>query len=188
ASGSEASRSVAHLVLMDSKFSSMPSVVFEGRQAVNNIQNSCSLFLMKPIMTMVISLMIIVMSLFGSANLYPFEPMHLYIIEFFVIGIPAFLLALRPNSDLIKGKFIENVFKKSGAASIAMVLSVALVYIFAPIIGIYGNPFAITTVGMLNMTLTGLVALFVLCYPYDKISFTQFSHRSTQRFLHFLGY
>ena len=105
AAGSEAARSVAHLVLMDSKFSSMPKVVREGRQVVNNIQNSSSLFLMKTTMTVFTTLLMIIL---GQA--YPFEPKNLYIIEFLVIGIPSFVLALRTNHDLIKGRFIIFAF------------------------------------------------------------------------------
>ena len=138
AAGSEAARSVAHLVLMDSKFSSMPKVVKEGRQVVNNIQNSSSLFLMKTTMTIFTTVLMIILGL-G----YPFEPKNLYIIEFMVIGIPSFVLALRTNTDLIKGKFISNTLLKTIPSGIALSLSVGIIYLYA---GLKGMPFTVVEV------------------------------------------
>ena len=90
--GTDAAKTVANLVLTDNKFSSMPKVVAEGRQVVNNIQNSSSLFLMKTSMTVLTTILCLCMLV-----TYPFEPQHLYAMEFFVIGICSFLLALKPN-------------------------------------------------------------------------------------------
>jgi cation-transporting ATPase E len=178
AAGSEAARSVAHLVLMDSKFSSMPKVVKEGRQVVNNIQNSSSLFLMKTTMTIFTTVLMIILGL-G----YPFEPKNLYIIEFMVIGIPSFVLALRTNTDLIKGKFISNTLLKTIPSGIALSLSVGIIYLYAGLKGlpftvvevaegietVVGNPEVITLATM-AMTLSGVIALCVMCYPYTWIT------------------
>ncbi|MDD3831730.1 MAG: HAD-IC family P-type ATPase [Clostridia bacterium] len=163
ASGSDATRSVAHIVLMDNKFASMPSIVSEGRQVVNNIQNSSALFLMKTTMTVLVTIFTIC-----TLSLYPFEAMHLYGIEICVIGIPAFFLALRKNTDLIKGKFLSNVFVSTLPKGIALALSVIAVYLLAPVYGWDSN--AITTCAMLCMTYAGLVGLLTLCYPFNVIN------------------
>lgn len=174
AAGSEAARSVAHLVLMDSKFSSMPKVVKEGRQVVNNIQNSSSLFLMKTTMTIFTTILMIILG-----QNYPFEPKNLYIIEFMVIGIPSFVLALRTNTDLIKGKFISNTLLKTIPSGVALSLAVGIVYLYVGLNGvpltvdvggqITANPLVITLATM-AMTLSGVIALCVMCFPYTWIT------------------
>ena len=161
ASGSEATRNVAHLVLMDSKFSSMPSVVKEGRQVINNIQNSASLFLMKTIMTMLVTITMLILQ-----KDYPFEPKHLYMIEFFIIGIPSFFLALRTNTSLIKGNFLKSVFLKTLPIGLSLFISVALVYAFQDVLGMSVDQ--VTTVSMIAMTFSGSVGLMYLCQPFTK--------------------
>ena len=166
AAGSEAARSVAHLVLMDSKFSSMPKVVREGRQVVNNIQNSSSLFLMKTTMTIFTTILMIIL---GQS--YPFQPKNLYIIEFLVIGIPSFVLALRTNHDLIRGRFISNTLVKTIPSGLSLSLAVLIVYIYCSSNGmaISGNPVFVTMAAM-AMTLAGVVALAVMCFPFTKVT------------------
>ena len=170
AAGSEAARSVAHLVLMDSKFSSMPKVVREGRQVVNNIQNSSSLFLMKTTMTVFTTILMLILG-----QMYPFEPKNLYIIEFVVIGIPSFVLALRPNSARITGRFISNTLLKTIPSGLSLSLSVLIVYIYSTVNGIptAGETDVIAlfvTMAAMAMTLSGAVALAVMCFPYTWIT------------------
>ena len=170
AAGSEAARSVAHLVLMDSKFSSMPKVVREGRQVVNNIQNSSSLFLMKTTMTVFTTILMLILG-----QMYPFEPKNLYIIEFVVIGIPSFVLALRPNSARITGRFISNTLLKTIPSGLSLSLSVLIVYIYSTVNGIptVGETDVIAlfvTMAAMAMTLSGAVALAVMCFPYTWIT------------------
>lgn len=171
-SGTDAAKTVANLVLTDDKFGSLPKVVAEGRQVVNNVQNSASLFLMKTCMTVLTTITL----LFLPSYSYPFTPQNLYAIEFFVIGIPSFLLALKPNESLITGNFLKNTFRKTLPSGIAMYLSVACTYLFAGVMGLteVGGVYdanQISTVAMLAMTFTGVVGLLVLLYPYDKINF-----------------
>ena len=163
ASGSEATRNVAHLVLMDSKFSSMPSVVKEGRQVINNVQNSATLFLMKTIMTMLTTITMLILQ-----KDYPFEPKHLYVIEFFVIGYPSFCLALRNNNALIKGNFFKSVLSKTLPIGISLYLNVLLVYIFQGPLGL--SDAQVTTMAMMSMTFAGSIGLLWLCEPFTKIT------------------
>ncbi len=157
--GTDAAKTVANLVLMDNKFSSMPKVVAEGRQVVNNIQNSSSLFLMKTSMTVLSTILCLCL-----LTTYPFEPQHLYAMEFFVIGICSFLLALKPNHALITGKFIPNTLRRTLPSGIAMFLAVAMTYAFRGVLGLDSDQ--VSTVAMFSMTATGVVALWILLYPY----------------------
>lgn len=164
--GSDAAKTVAHLVLTDSKFSSMPNVVAHGRQVVNNIQNSSSLFLMKTSMTILTTI-----TLLFLPYTYPFQAKHLYAIEFFVIGIASAMLAvLKPNKNLIKGNFLKNVLSSTLPSGVAMYLAVALTYVFVAVCGIQLSAEQISTIAMFAMTFTGLVALLILLYPYDKFN------------------
>ncbi|MEG1528604.1 MAG: HAD-IC family P-type ATPase [Clostridia bacterium] len=163
ASGSEASHSVAHIILMDNKFSSLPKIVSEGRQVVNNIQNSSALFLMKTVMTLIVTLFTLVLGI----N-YPFEPMHLYVVDFCVIGIPAFFLALRPNKNLIRGKFLTNTLYSTLPKGIALGLSVIGVYAFNFIFNFDHD--SITTTAMLAMSYSGAIGLFALCRPFNLVN------------------
>ena len=92
ASGSEATRGVAQLVLLDSNFSALPAVVAEGRRVINNIERVASLFLAKTTYSVMLSLLTGVFAL-----AYPLRPIHLSILSWFTIGVPAFFLALEPN-------------------------------------------------------------------------------------------
>lgn len=100
ASGSEATAQVAQVVLLDSDFVHMPNVVLEGRQVVNNIQRSASLFLVKNIFSLL-------MAVFSAVLMftYPLEPSQISLVTGFTIGVPGFLLALEPTKDRIKGHF-----------------------------------------------------------------------------------
>ena len=162
--GTDAAKTVANLVLMDNKFSQMPKVVAEGRQVVNNIQNSASLFLMKTTMVVFTTILCLII---GKS--FPFQAQHLASAEFFVIGIASFLLALKPNKSLIKGKFIPNVLKRTLPSGAAMFLSVAMTYAFSGVLKL-ATPHEITTVAMFSFTFTGVAALLILLFPYDKIN------------------
>lgn len=162
--GTDAAKTVANLVLMDNKFSSLPNVVAEGRQVVNNIQNSSSLFLMKTSMTILTTILCLCM-----LQTYPFEPQHMYAMEFFVIGISSFLLTLKPNHELIRGKFVPNTLKRTLPSGVAMFLSVAMTYAFKNILCLTNDQ--VSTVAMFSMTATGVLALWILLYPFGWYNF-----------------
>ncbi len=161
--GTDAAKTVANLVLMDNKFSQMPKVVAEGRQVVNNIQNSASLFLMKTTMVVLTTILCLIIR-----QSFPFQAQHLASAEFFVIGISSFLLALKPNKALITGKFIPNVLKRTLPSGIAMFLSVAMTYAFSGVLGLTTSQ--ITSIAMFSFTFTGVAALLILLFPYDKFN------------------
>lgn len=108
ASGSDATRNVAELVLLDSNFASMPEIVLEGRRTINNIERSATLFLVKTIYASILAI------IFLFVNMpYPFMPIQLTLISTVTIGIPSFVLALEPNKERIKGKFLRNVISRA---------------------------------------------------------------------------
>ncbi|MBQ2711777.1 MAG: HAD-IC family P-type ATPase [Clostridia bacterium] len=164
AAGSEAARSVANLVLMDSKFSSMPKVVEEGRKVVNNIQNSSSLYLMKTLFTFMLTVFLLIMG-----EPYLFEPKHLTVLEICVIGIASFCLAFQPNKKLIEGNFLVNTAKMAIPSGIALFCSVAGWFFLDRYVYSISNE-QMVTLAMFSLTYSGLVALMHICMPFTKIS------------------
>jgi len=159
ASGSEATRNISNLVLLDSSFASMPSVVAEGRRVVNNIQKSSSLFLMKTIFTILISVLCLIF-----AKEYPFNTNQILMLESIVIGIPSFFLAMQANTERIKGKFLSNLLVKSFPGALILTLNVVACYVFDLFIGVGGQ---FETMASLSVTFTGLLILLKLCKPFD---------------------
>lgn len=123
ASGSAAARNVAEIVLVDSDFAHMPQVVAEGRRSINNLQRSASLFLVKTVFSAALAFVCIFMPP------YPFVPVQMSLLSATVIGLPSFVLALEPNHELVRGRFLANVLRRSLPASIVEV--VALVVLLA---------------------------------------------------------
>ena len=159
ASGSEATRNVSHLVLLDSNFNSMPSVVAEGRRVVNNIQKSSSLYLMKTLFTIMITILCLIFSI-----KYPFSTNQILLLEWCVIGFPSFCLALQPNTEKIKGRFLVNLIAKSLPGALIFVVNVVACYIFTQFTGC-ADQFA--TMGSLVLTFSGLLVLYNVCKPID---------------------
>ncbi len=160
AAGSDAARSVSQLVLLDSNFSSMPNVVAEGRRVINNIQKSSSLFLMKTIFAICISVFVLCMN-----KTYPFSPIQFILLETLVIGIPSFCLALQPNTNRIQGKFLSNVAKNTLPAGICMVCAVIFLYIYQMKTGISTE--VLVTMSSLAVLIVGFISLYKMCKPFN---------------------
>jgi len=118
ASGSEATRGVAQLVLMDSNFSALPAVVSEGRRVINNIERVAALFLAKTCYSVLLSIFTGVLAL-----AYPLRPIHLSILSWFTIGVPAFFLALEPNDQRVQEGFLRRVLGKAVPAGLVIALA-----------------------------------------------------------------
>lgn len=122
AAGSDAARNVAQLVLVDNDFAAMPKVVAEGRRSINNLQRSASLFLVKTLLSMTLAVVFVFLPW-----QYPFQPIQMTLISAFTIGLPSFVLALEPNKDRIKGRFLENVVVKSIPGAVCAVFAILIV-------------------------------------------------------------
>ena len=123
ASGSEATRSVAQLVLLDSNFSALPAVVAEGRRVINNIERVASLFLAKTVYSVLLS---VFTGVFAFA--YPLRPIHLSILSWFTIGLPALFLALEPNGERVSQGFLPRVLGRAVPAG--LVIAIATMGVF----------------------------------------------------------
>lgn len=162
ASGSDAAVQASQVVLLESNFACMPSVVLEGRRVVNNIQRSASLFLVKNIFSFLLSLFAVAFML-----TYPLEPSQISLISMFTIGIPAFFLALQPNQEVIKGHFLTNVLLKALPAGLTDVLAVGALVVFGKTFGV--NPTDISTAATMLLAIVGFMILFKICQPVNGI-------------------
>lgn len=126
ASSSDAASSVADLVLLNSDFSAMPQIVAEGRRVINNIQRSASLFLVKNVFSFMLSLISLI-----SASLYPLKPVQIALASAVMIGIPSFFLALEPNHEIVRGKFLRNVLFRAFPGALTAVVLVEWSLLFA---------------------------------------------------------
>ncbi len=160
ASGSDAAAQASQLVLLESDFSKMPDVVAEGRKVVNNLERSGSLFIVKNIFSLIISILFI---FFGLA--YPMKPAQISLISIFTIGLPAFFLSQMPNRDLIKGKFITNILLKALPAALTDVLVVCAMVYFGNIFNV--APTDIATASTILMSIVGMMIVFQICKPMD---------------------
>jgi cation-transporting P-type ATPase E len=166
ASGSEAARSVAQLVLLDSNFAAMPSVVSEGRRVINNIERVASLFLAKTTYSVILSLLIGVFALS-----YPLRPIHLSILSWFTIGLPAFFLALEPNDQKVKPGFLSRVLGRSVPAGVVIAAVTISVFAIVQLDDAIDDKHA-RTVAVLAAGSVALMNLYLVARPLNRLRAT----------------
>ena len=162
ASGSEASRNVAQLVLLDSDFAALPSVVAEGRRVINNIERAASLFLVKTSFSILLTLLLIILQM----N-YPFEPIQLTLISGLFVGLPSFFLAIEPNDSKVRGSFLSKVFKKALSAGFTVATMVTIICLVYRNVGIDVSA-QVSTMAFYVTSLTSFIVLMWVCIPYTK--------------------
>ena len=158
--GSDASRSVSNIVLLDSNFSAIIKVLEEGRRTINNIERSSALFLTKTIYATILTLIF----LFVSVN-YPFQPIQLSLTSAITIGIPSFVLALEKNNKRVEGNYLLNVISKSIPAALTIVINVVSVLLLTIIFHLTNSE--ISTLSVILVAFTGFLLLFKLCLPFN---------------------
>ncbi|MBS5588075.1 MAG: HAD-IC family P-type ATPase [[Clostridium] spiroforme] len=158
AAGSDAAKNVANLVLLDNNFSAMPHIVNEGRRVINNITMSASMFLIKTIFSIIISIATIFL---GQA--YPFEPIQLSLISTCGVGIPTFFLTYEANFEHVKGNFLSTVLEKSFPFALTIAIGAATI----TNIGLYldYNPLMLATICILFTGWNYLLALLKIYRP-----------------------
>ncbi|MBE7075740.1 MAG: HAD family hydrolase [Clostridiales bacterium] len=159
ADGSEVARNISHLVLMESNFSALPSIVKEGRKIVNNVQNSSVLYLMKTLFTIMLCVTTLVLRIS-----YPFTPKQLLLLEMFVIGLPSFILTFQPNNELIRGNFIPQVLKKSIPAALLMFVNILIIVILHENTNTLTDT-EFTSLCTMLLTFLGFANLVWTCWP-----------------------
>lgn len=163
ASGSDAAKNISDIVLMDSNLKHLLHVVEDGRKIINNIQRVATLFITKTVYSVLLALA----TLFLFESAYPFTPLQLVITSFVTIGAPSFFLALEPQYERIKGRFIRNVLVKSLPGGLCIALSIILVNFFAHSFGYAQNE--LSTMCVYLVVAGGLWVLLKVSLPLSWI-------------------
>ena len=161
ASGSAAARNVAEIVLADNDFAHLPEVVAEGRRSINNLQRSASLFLMKTVYSAVLALVCI------ALPPYPFIPVQMSLVSTAIIGTPSFLLALEPNHERVRGRFLTNVLSRSLPASISIILAIVASIAASKLMG--WSDGVMSTVCMFQMFAVGIALIYRISRPLNPM-------------------
>lgn len=164
ASGSEATAQAAQIVLLDSDFSRMPEIILEGRRVVNNVQRSASLFLVKNLFSLLLTIFSTVLMIS-----YPLMPSQVSLISMFTIGIPGFLLALEPNKSRIKGHFLGNVLLKALPAGLTDFFAVSALVICGHVFNIPSTDIA--TASTLLIAVVGFMIMIKISHPFNKFKY-----------------
>ena len=161
AGGSDAARHAAQLTLLNSDFASMPLVVAEGRRVINNIERAASLFLVKTLYSFMLSVLLLFLPLS-----YPFQPIQLTLVSSLTIGVPSFFLALEPNTERIRGRFLQTVLMRAlpGAIAVAVCATIAMTLSYFGM-----DSTTCSTLATLSAGLCGLMVLFRTCQPFSKL-------------------
>lgn len=125
-SGSEATRAVAQIVLLNNSFATLPSVVAEGRRVIGNITRVATLFLVKTVYSVLLAVMVVC-----SQVEYPFLPRHLTLLSTLTIGVPAFFLALAPNKERARPHFVRRVMRYSIPGGVVAAVATFATYLLA---------------------------------------------------------
>lgn len=162
ASGSDAARNVSEMILLDSNFDKLPQVLKEGRQIINNIERSATLFLVKTIYATLLAICFLFI-----AVPYPFVPIQLTLTSVTTIGIPSFILALEPNEERVKKHFFLNIISKSIPTAVTIVESILLILLFSHFL--HFSKGELSTLSVLTTGFTSFILLFRLCRPFNLL-------------------
>ena len=162
ASGSDATRQVSQIVLLNSDFTALPDAVMEGRRVVNNITRFGGVYLVKTIFSILLALFAIV-----TVGAFPFIPLQITLYDFFVEGYPSFILSFEPKRERFKEAFLPEVIKRSLPYSLLILLCVIATTILASRLGLSGA--AATTVMYCTTGFIGMLSLFKACRPFNPL-------------------
>ena len=162
ASGTDAARNVSEFVLLDSNFNSIPEIIKEGRRTINNVERSATLFLSKTIYATLLAIAFMFIN-----YKYPFEPIQMTLINALTIGIPAFILALEPNTNRIKKGFFINVISKSIPSGITTVINIIILCILSSLFKL--NNMQTSTIAVIITAYTALLLIYRISKPLNKL-------------------
>jgi cation-transporting ATPase E len=161
-SGSEATRAVAQIVLLNNSFATLPSVVAEGRRVIGNITRVATLFLVKTVYSVLLAVLVVC-----SRVEYPFLPRHLTLLSTLTIGVPAFFLALAPNKERARPHFVRRVMRYAVPGGVVAGAATFVTYLVAR--HHYSGPGALdaeTSAATLTLFLISMWVLAIVARPY----------------------
>ncbi|MFI2080084.1 HAD-IC family P-type ATPase [Streptomyces rubiginosohelvolus] len=161
-SGSEATRAVAQIVLLNNSFATLPSVVAEGRRVIGNITRVATLFLTKTVYSVLLAILVVC-----TQVEYPFLPRHLTLLATLTIGVPAFFLALAPNKERAQPHFVRRVMRYAIPSGVIAAAATFTTYLVAR--HHYSGEGALdaeTSAATLTLFLVAMWVLAIIARPY----------------------
>ena len=162
AEGSEAVKQLSQIVLLNSDFSCLPNVVLEGRRVVNNVTRVASVFFIKTIYSILLTLVCALMNI-----PFPFIPIQITLIDLAIEAFPAFLTLLEPNVKKIQGKFLPTVFKASIPNGLGVLACILIIEFIAPSLNIHSSQ--ASTMMYLCVALISMQAVIISCIPMNQL-------------------
>ncbi|KRN61898.1 cation-translocating P-type ATPase [Carnobacterium maltaromaticum] len=162
AEGDSATRQIANLVLLDSDFTSLPDVLFEGRRVVNNLTKVASIFFIKTIYSFLLALICIVTNL-----AFPFIPIQITLIDLAIEGYPSFFLSFEGDKTKVRKGFLKTVLTNALPNALLVILNIVVVYLYSQ----SANLSAIETTTVMYYLLVGVSLLAVIraCMPFNPL-------------------
>ena len=160
--GADAARRASKLVLLNSDFSAVPSIIDEGRQSINNLERSATLFLSKNTYAAILAVLFIIIPVE-----YPYAPLEMSLLNVACIGIPGVILALETNTSRIKNRFLKNILQFSVPTGITVAITMLVLSVLAENIG-YTRPELITTSAIVTFAIDFLL-IFTISYPLNLL-------------------
>ncbi|MBR3180160.1 HAD-IC family P-type ATPase [Candidatus Saccharibacteria bacterium] len=163
--GSDAARRSAKLVLLNSDFSAVPSIIDEGRQTINNLERSTALFLAKTVYASILAVLFVFLPLS-----YPFTPIEMSLLNFTCIGFPALILALEKNTDRIKNRFTRNIMEYSVPIGITVAIATLALSIISRVNDF--SHFELTTTAVFVTFTIDLILIYWISRPLNTLRAT----------------
>jgi cation-transporting ATPase E len=163
ASGSEVASQVADIVLLNSDFSAMPAVVMEGRRVINNLERSASLFITKNIFSFLFATLMTIALTYE----FPLAPSQFTLYNMMLIGAPSFVLALEPNRNIVRGRFIINVLQNALPAGLTNFFALTALAFVCGRFGISNSE--MSTMALFQIAFVGFLMLYRLCRPLNAL-------------------
>ncbi len=162
AGGSDAACRVAQITLLDADFNILPDIVLEGRRVINNITRATSLFLVKNIFSLLLSVLLLALPF-----VYPFSPIQLTLVSALTIGFPSVILALQPSRDRVSGNFLRNVIMRALPGGVCTAALLLPLMAFSHRLGF--SPDTVSTLSTVIAGYSGVVVLVLTCLPLNAL-------------------
>lgn len=159
---SDVAKQVSQIVLLNSDFSVLKDVLMEGRRVVNNITNVATIFFIKTLYSVMLSILNII-----TCTAFPFIPIQITLVDLAIEGYTSFFISFEPNGKQIKEKFLKSVLKNSFPYSVVIIINIIVLYLLAPALGI-AEP-KMTTLMYYMIGFTSILAVIRVCRQFNKM-------------------
>ncbi|WP_187363564.1 MULTISPECIES: cation-translocating P-type ATPase [Vagococcus] len=162
AEGDNATRQMANLVLLNSDFTTLPDVLFEGRRVVNNVTKVASIFFIKTIYSFILSIICMV-----AAIGFPFIPIQITLLDLAIEGYPTFFLSFESDKRKITTKFLPTALRRALPNALLVVINILVIYFISPKFGISGVDQ--TTLMYYMLIAVSSMAVIKACLPFNPL-------------------